>query len=204
MKGRFAAVAHGFGHYRVPSMTIDIQWTLPWSGERHAALWASVEQHMQVTDLAHDVLHVQRVYQWAVHLSPEAGCSADLAGAAALVHDAVQIPKHEPDRPMGGERSAELAAGLLPDAGYSAEECAEIVEAVRTCSWSRGLAPTGPLGALLQDADRLDAIGVIGFMRLTACAQSFAQAGVAGCFYHNDVDGGFSDGGSTLTPARVG
>ena len=144
---------------------------------RHHALWA----HVQATfaqkplDLSHDAEHILRVYRWAVRLAPEAGVDPELAGAAALVHDLVQVPKESADRALGGERSAAAGAEILPRVGYSADETAQVVEAVRTCSWSRGLAPTLPLGAVLQDADRLDAIGAVGIARNFACAQGMAS-----------------------------
>lgn len=141
---------------------------------RHAPLWASIEPSLPSADLAHDADHLLRVYAWAVRLAPEAGADRDLAGAAALVHDLVNIPKDSPDRPLGSEASAEASRGHLAAAGYDAAELAAVVEAVRTCSWSRGRAPTGPLGQVLQDADRLDAIGAVGVARNLACAQSFA------------------------------
>jgi len=72
---------------------------------------------------------------------------------------------------------------VLAEAGYSAPEVAQIADAVRTSSWSRGLPPAGPLGAVLQDADRLDALGALGLMRNLACAQHMAKPGRGG-FYH--------------------
>ena len=150
---------------------------------RHQRLAQLVTKHLPEAELAHDALHIERVYVWAMRLAPESGVPLDLAGAAALVHDCVSIPKDSPDRPLGGERSAELAAGFLPEAGYGDAETQAIVEAVRTCSWSRGLAPTSPLGEILQDADRLDAIGVIGILRSSACAQ-YMSGRTAGTLYH--------------------
>jgi len=47
---------------------------------------------MDGRDLAHDALHVARVYRWALRLAPEAGADPDLAGAAALVHDLDRHP----------------------------------------------------------------------------------------------------------------
>ena len=150
---------------------------------RHAALWERVLARMDGIDIAHDSLHVLRVYRWAVRLAPEAGADADLTGAAALVHDLVNIPKEDRARPLGSERSAIASQGLLRDSGYSVMEVTEIVEAVRTCSWSRGMAPTNPIGAALQDADRIDALGAVGIARTFATAQAMASRGQPSRFY---------------------
>jgi uncharacterized protein len=123
------------------------------------------------------------VYTWAVRLAPEADADGDLTGAAALVHDLVNIPKEHRDRPLGSERSAEASRGLLGRAGYSDSEIETIVEAVRTTSWSRGLQPTSNIGKVLQDADRLDAIGALGIARTFACAQAMAGRGQPSRFY---------------------
>lgn len=151
---------------------------------RHAALRPLVEARLPPAELAHDRHHLARVHAWAVRLAPEAGADPDLAGAAALVHDLVFIPKDSAERSAGGERSAAAAPAVLAQAGYAADEIAQIAEAVRTSSWSRGLAPTAPLGAVLQDADRLDALGAVGLMRNLACAQHMARADRPGGFYH--------------------
>ena len=144
--------------------------------DRHQTLWSAVEAATPPGEVAHDRQHVIRVYTWCLRLAPEAAADPDLAGAAGLVHDLVRVPKHLADRPLGGERSAEAARGLLPDAGYTREEVQAIVDAVATHSWSRGLAPRSPEGVVLQDADRLDAIGAIGILRNAAVAQTMATA----------------------------
>jgi uncharacterized protein len=155
-----------------------------WTHPRHEHLWQRVRSSLEAEcDLAHDWLHVYRVYRWAVRLAPEAEADGDLAGAAALIHDLVNIPKESADRPMGSSLSAAKGASILPAAGYSAEETDAVVEAVRTCSWSRGLAPTSGLGKALQDADRLDAIGAIGIARNIACAQAMSSRGSHGTLY---------------------
>jgi uncharacterized protein len=144
--------------------------------ERHGRLWPMVVRATPVGEVAHDLQHVLRVYAWCVRLSEEAGADADLAGAAGLVHDLVHVPKHLAARPLGGEQSAEAARDVLPAAGYSPAEVITIVDAVATHSWSRGLAPRSPEGTVLQDADRLDALGCIGALRNAAVAQAMALA----------------------------
>ncbi len=158
---------------------------MTWAHPRHAALWSLVEPRLPPGELAHDRHHIRRVHAWVLRLADEARADADLAGAAALVHDLVFVPKDSPARSEGGERSAAAAPAVLAAAGYAADEIAQIADAVRTSSWSRGLPPTGPLGAVLQDADRLDALGAVGLMRNLACAQHMAKPGVGG-FYHAD------------------
>lgn len=163
---------------------------------RHAAVWRPVESHLPPGELAHDRHHITRVYRWALRLSPEGGADPELAGAMALVHDLAFVPKDSPDRALGGERSAQLAGAVLSTAGYAADEVAAIAEAVRTSSWSRGLAPTNALGVVLQDADRLDAIGALGLLRTVACAQYMSRPERPGRFYHDSDP--FADTGRTL------
>ena len=134
-------------------------------------------------ELAHDHLHLQRVYRWSIRLAPEAAADLDLCGAAALVHDLVFVPKDSAARATGGERSAAAALAVLAQAGYESAEIAVIAEAVRTSSWSRGLAPTNPEGVILQDADRLDALGAVGLLRTAACGQHMSRADRPGRFY---------------------
>lgn len=154
------------------------------SFHRHALVWQAVEPRLPPGELAHDRFHIERVYRWSLRLALEAGADADLAGATALVHDLAFVPKDSPDRAQGGERSAALAGEVLIAAGYSQSDANAIAEAVRTSSWSRGLAPTNALGVVLQDADRLDAIGALGLLRTVACAQYMSRPERPGSFYH--------------------
>jgi uncharacterized protein len=153
---------------------------------RHAPLFAAVLPALPAGELAHDRHHIARVYRWALALAAEAGADADACGASALVHDLAFVPKDSPDRPLGGERSAAAALAVLAAAGYSPLEVTAIADAVRTSSWSRGLPPANAIGTVLQDADRLDAIGAIGLMRNLACAQHFSRPDQPGRFYHPD------------------
>lgn len=167
---------------------------------RHAVVWSQVAPRHATGELAHDQYHIERVYRWALRLAPEAGADLDQAGAMALVHDLALVPKDSPDRALGGERSALLAGEVLRFAGYDASAMTAIGEAVRTSSWSRGLVPTGPLGVVLQDADRLDALGALGLCRNLACAQFMSSQENPGRFYHPDDP--LAQGGRALDDRR--
>ena len=148
---------------------------------RHKELWEELPLHNE--DLAHDKEHILRIYRWAVQIAAESDVDPDLAGAAALLHDLCNTPKESPDRSLASESSAKQSIPYLENVGYSTQEQSIIVEAIRTCSWSRGLDATNDVGAVLQDADRLDAIGAIGIMRTMACAQAMRGRGTSGSFY---------------------
>lgn len=150
---------------------------------QHELLFALITPYIPAGEMAHDLDHLLRVRTWAMRLAPEAGADVELAGATALVHDLVFVAKDSPDRALGGELSAAAAPAVLAAAGYTADEITQIAEAVRTSSWSRGLVPTNALGVILQDADRLDALGAIGLLRTATCGQFMSRADRPGRFY---------------------
>jgi uncharacterized protein len=115
-------------------------------------------------DAAHDLSHFLRVALWTMRLAPEA--EKEEAAAAALLHDLVNLPKDHPERAKASQYSAERAAPLLREAGFSPEAQKRICEAIEDHSFSRGATPRSALGEALQDADRLEALGAIGLMRL--------------------------------------
>ncbi len=150
---------------------------------RFARLRALTADACPPGELAHDAEHVARVLHWAVRLAGEAGADPEWCAAAAQVHDLSATPKDSPERAAGGARSAAAAVDLLVASGYAPEAVAAITAAVASSSWSRGLPPANPVGAALQDADRLDAIGAIGLLRTVACGQWMSRAERPGRFY---------------------
>ncbi len=126
-------------------------------------------------DPAHDIAHVQRVVNNARTILAEeraAGASLDefVVLAGGWLHDIVQLPK---DSGLPGEsarRSAEQALVYLDALGVGAGRARHIATAVRTHSFSGGERPQTIEAAIVQDADRLDALGAVGLARLFAVA----------------------------------
>jgi uncharacterized protein len=130
------------------------------------ALLRIVEQRMQA-DAAHDLAHCWRVAEWTARIAGER-VPVRLSIAAALLHDIVNVPKNHPDRARASELSADAACDILRALGFFGDEIEMVAHAIRDHSFTRGAVPESPLGKALQDADRLEALGVIGTFRCIA------------------------------------
>jgi len=126
-----------------------------------------VELLLHYQSPAHDFEHVQRVYRNAEIISKkEEGADLDIVLAAALLHDLVVYPKGSRRTNHSADESADLAKKILSEYKYyPVEKIEKVVYAIRTHSYSKQLIPSTLEGKILQDPDRLDAIGAIGIAR---------------------------------------
>jgi len=115
-------------------------------------------------DPGHDVEHALRVARVGLLLGGDAIDPREMI-AAALLHDVVNLPKNHPDRALASEQSEAVSVEWLLELGFDDDAAHRVGDAVRTHSFSRGEKPTSLLGEALQDADRLEALGVIGVFR---------------------------------------
>lgn len=132
-----------------------------------ATVFSYVQEHVE-EDPAHDIQHSLRVASWALKLANHCAPASSVI-VAALLHDVVNLPKNHPQARQASKMSSEVAATLLHQISFaSTEEILEICSAIEAHSYSRGLVPITQLGRALQDADRLEALGAIGLIRLFA------------------------------------
>ncbi len=118
------------------------------------------------TDGSHDLTHIQRVWHNAAAIArTEPGADTELLLAAVILHDCVAVEKNSPLRSQASRLSAERARGLIAPFGWAAERVDNLAHAIATHSFSAGLTPETLEARILQDADRLDAIGAIGIAR---------------------------------------
>jgi uncharacterized protein len=119
-------------------------------------------------DPAHDFLHVRRVAALARRIAEAEGADVLVAVGAALLHELVNLPKDHPDSRRSGDLCAEAAAELLRGEAIEPERAAQICACIRDHGFSKGVLPESLAARVLQDADRLDAIGAIGVARCFA------------------------------------
>jgi uncharacterized protein len=137
-------------------------------------LMTNLEQIMKTVELllhnqspAHDFQHILRVYKNAEMISrQEDGVDLDIVLAAALLHDLVVYPKGSSKTINSADDSADVAKKILFEyKKYPIEKIEKVADTIRTHSYSKKLIPSTLEGKILQDADRLDAIGAIGIAR---------------------------------------
>ena len=127
-------------------------------------------------DGAHDASHLARVWRNAQALlarHPEA--DALVVMAACYLHDLVNLPKNDPERAQASRRSALLARVELARLGFPADRLDGVAHAIEAHSFSAAIAPTTPEAQIVQDADRLDALGAIGLARMFYVAGSMGR-----------------------------
>ncbi|MCB9496283.1 MAG: HD domain-containing protein [Fibrobacteria bacterium] len=117
------------------------------------------------SDVAHDPSHVERVVSWALKLAAVEHADAPTVWAAAWLHDLVHIPKNSPRRAESSRLSAEEAGRRLAEAGWSASPVEAVCHAIAAHSFSAGILPRTREAEVVQDADRLEALGAIGLAR---------------------------------------
>ena len=126
-------------------------------------------------DPAHDLGHVRRVVAWAERLGRAEGADLRVVAPAAWLHDCVTVAKTSPDRPRASRLAADAAGAFLREAGFPAALVPAVEHAVEAHSWSAGVQPRTPEAAVVQDADRLDALGAIGLARMYAMSAVFGS-----------------------------
>lgn len=132
-------------------------------------------------DPGHDFAHILRVIESCCSIGNSMEADLNVLLPAALLHDVVKVPKNHPDRLIASQQAATEAAGILRAIGYSSSEIEKISVVIKEHSYSLGLKPSCIESAVLQDADRLDALGAIGLMRMVTCGALLGST-----YYHPD------------------
>lgn len=118
-------------------------------------------------DPSHDIHHVQRVVKLAKALAQKEGANLEIVVPAAYLHGCVYISKSDNRRKRSSMISADRALELA-EWNYPAEFFPGIHHAILAHSFSANVPAQTLEAKVVQDADRLDAIGAIGIFRCFA------------------------------------
>ncbi|MDV5060759.1 HD domain-containing protein [Vibrio diabolicus] len=131
-----------------------------------------MQQEMQV-DAAHDISHVQRVVNTAKKLAVEEGADLSIVLPAAYLHDCFTYPKDHPNRKQSSIIAAKKAVAFLESIDYPQQYHDAIAHAIEAHSFSANIRPNTLEAKVVQDADRLDALGAIGVTRFIQVSTEF-------------------------------
>lgn len=128
-------------------------------------------------DGAHDVQHLHRVWRVAQQLLADYPAADGLVVlAACYLHDLVNLPKDDPRRAQASRLAAQQARARLVEAGFPAERLDAVAHAIEAHSFSAGIPPRSLEAQIVQDADRMDALGAVGLARMFYTAGRMGSA----------------------------
>jgi uncharacterized protein len=131
----------------------------------HEIIKRKVKKLLEGRDPAHDFHHIMRVYKNAKLIGRREGSNMEILLTAVLLHDLVVYPKGSNKSFKSSDESADLSENILQGLGYPQDQINQISSCIRGHSYSKRLVPESLEGRILQDADRLDALGAIGIAR---------------------------------------
>ncbi|NQZ43090.1 MAG: HD domain-containing protein [Flavobacteriaceae bacterium] len=126
---------------------------------------AFVKLQLKDAEGGHDWFHIERVYNNAVRISEEEPVNGLVVRLAALLHDIADPKFHGGDEKLGPK----IAGDFLRSLAVETELSDHIVAIIANMSFKNSLDPGTTFSSkemeVVQDADRLDAIGAIGIAR---------------------------------------
>lgn len=124
-----------------------------------------VKKELQQAESGHDWFHIERVYKNALNIvQGEGEVNLDIVKLIALLHDIADSKFHNGDETVGPNK----ARVLLENLGYDEDAIDHVVKGIENISFKGGnfnQAFRSKELDIVQDADRLDAIGAIGIAR---------------------------------------
>ena len=131
---------------------------------------AWLSQHHGQEDAAHDISHFRRVWATAQQLAEETAADRLVILTACYFHDIVSLAKNHPERSRSSAMAAEKTLAILQSAfpDFPPERYAAVLHAIEAHSFSAAIAPQSEEAKIVQDADRLEALGAIGLARVFA------------------------------------
>ena len=122
------------------------------------------KQELQNAERDHDWFHIARLYNNALNISKEENCDETIVALGALLHDIADSKFHNGDETVGPR----VAREFLESQNTSEEIIIHVINIIENISFKGGNFERKFSSIeldIVQDADRLDAIGAIGIAR---------------------------------------
>ena len=125
-----------------------------------------VKKELKNAEGGHDWFHIERVYKNAILISKEEKVNAFVVSLGALLHDIADPKFYNGDETVGPK----VARKFLEEQKVDAEIIKHVINIIKHISFKNSFDKTGENFTseelkVVQDADRLDAIGAIGIAR---------------------------------------
>ncbi len=124
-----------------------------------------VKKQLDTAEGGHDWFHIERVYKLALRIAEkEADVDVLVVQLAALLHDIADSKFHDGDETIGPR----LAREFLSEQQLAGDQLEQVIAVIENISFKGGNQAQTYFSkelAVVQDADRLDAIGAIGIAR---------------------------------------
>ncbi|MEO0045558.1 MAG: putative protein YedJ [Bacteroidota bacterium] len=123
-----------------------------------------VKQQLENAEGGHDWFHIERVYKNALLIAQEEACDLTVVKLAALLHDIADSKFHNGDETVGPK----TARAFLESENVDEATIVHVINIIENISFKGGnfeIKFQSKELEIVQDADRLDAIGAIGIAR---------------------------------------
>ena len=123
-----------------------------------------VKDKLQNAEGGHDWFHIERVYKNAISIAETETCDLTVVKLGALLHDIADSKFHDGDEEIGPQK----ARNYLESQKVSEEIIEHVIQIIENISFKGGNFEkqfTSKELEIVQDADRLDALGAIGIAR---------------------------------------
>ena len=123
-----------------------------------------VKEKLEGAEAGHDWFHIERVWKLSKKIAEKEGGNLEVIELSALLHDIADPKFHNGDETL----ALKISKDFLEEIHVEAELIEQVLFVIKNISFkNRAEAPENPPLELqiVQDADRLDAIGAIGIAR---------------------------------------
>ena len=136
----------------------------------------------EAADSAHDFSHIIRVYKSAQKIGKAEGADMQVLLLAALLHDVGAESKLSGPSAESDALRLRIAEEFLKKKSLPEDLRNKVLYAIDVHRFSKGIVPATREAKILQDADRLDAMGAIGIARV------FMTGGAMGRKFYSQED----------------